>query len=290
MKKLTLLLGLLVAGIGSMPSHAQATLTHVDISISGTGGLGGQGTSASDMVYLTFQVDQYGSGDGWGWAGGAGGVQGNSATTKSGGNSSPANEAFSFNLGSQVNSLNQTYGAGKWTIANPTLSFASSYAAQNNSRFGVGAGNFDIYWVGNDSWKQSRGTVDNRELNPIYANSASTLSGWSGSQALLGSETFSGTGSGYVSLIYSLDPKSALINDIVNADSTNYAVSLYLMGMSDSLGMIIFTGGQGQALPTLSFDVVNAPTPTPIPAAAWLFGSGLMGLAGLKRRKTLTCC
>jgi hypothetical protein len=26
-------------------------------------------------------------------------------------------------------------------------------------------------------------------------------------------------------------------------------------------------------------------TPTPIPAAAWLLGSGLMGLAGIRRRK-----
>jgi hypothetical protein len=28
-------------------------------------------------------------------------------------------------------------------------------------------------------------------------------------------------------------------------------------------------------------------TPTPIPAAAWLFGSGLIGLAGIRRRKTV---
>jgi len=30
---------------------------------------------------------------------------------------------------------------------------------------------------------------------------------------------------------------------------------------------------------------ISATTPTPIPAAAWLLGSGLMGLAGLRRRK-----
>jgi hypothetical protein len=27
------------------------------------------------------------------------------------------------------------------------------------------------------------------------------------------------------------------------------------------------------------------PVPTPIPAAAWLFGSGLLGLVGIRRRK-----
>jgi hypothetical protein len=36
---------------------------------------------------------------------------------------------------------------------------------------------------------------------------------------------------------------------------------------------------------TLRASVTSA-TPTPIPAAAWLLGSGLLGMVGLKRRKT----
>jgi T5SS/PEP-CTERM-associated repeat protein len=36
--------------------------------------------------------------------------------------------------------------------------------------------------------------------------------------------------------------------------------------------------------------VVGAATPTPIPAAVWLLGSGLMGLVGIKRKKNLTAC
>jgi hypothetical protein len=35
---------------------------------------------------------------------------------------------------------------------------------------------------------------------------------------------------------------------------------------------------------TLAVDNINI-IPTPIPAAAWLLGSGLMGLLGLKRKK-----
>ncbi len=31
--------------------------------------------------------------------------------------------------------------------------------------------------------------------------------------------------------------------------------------------------------------LVQDTTPTPIPAAAWLFGSGLLGLVGLRRRQ-----
>ena len=136
----------------AVPAHAGLLLTHESIPIVGTGGSGGSGTSASDMIF-----NQY-SADGWGWAGGAGGVQGNLAVTNNGGTATPANEAFSFNVGSMVDSLNATYGAGNWTIANPTFTFASSYNKQNNSRFGVGSGTFDIFWVGNDNWAQSTGT------------------------------------------------------------------------------------------------------------------------------------
>ena len=35
----------------------------------------------------------------------------------------------------------------------------------------------------------------------------------------------------------------------------------------------------------VSLDASTTATPTPIPAAAWLLGSGLMGLAGVRRRK-----
>lgn len=49
---------------------------------------------------------------------------------------------------------------------------------------------------------------------------------------------------------------------------------------ADATGFVdtnpMFTGGSV---------VINAVNEVPIPAAAWLFGSGLLGLAGLKRRK-----
>jgi len=57
-----------------------------------------------------------------------------------------------------------------------------------------------------------------------------------------------------------------LTNDAVNGFATT-------IDLNDS----------GAALNNLSSQVAAAPTP--IPAAAWLLGSGIMGLAGLKRRK-----
>ncbi|NVN90131.1 MAG: VPLPA-CTERM sorting domain-containing protein [Desulfuromonadales bacterium] len=50
-----------------------------------------------------------------------------------------------------------------------------------------------------------------------------------------------------------------------------------------------FTGGNGDFRNTQNFvtsaTVTYDYTPTPIPAAAWLLGSGLMGLAGIRRKK-----
>jgi len=285
MKKtlISALLGLLGATL--MVSAHAATLAHESVAILSSGGSGGSGATTSDMVYAS-----YSSSDGWGWAGGAGSVQGNLSITNTGGNASPANETFKFNVGSTVDSLNTTYGTGNWSIANATLTFASSYSVQNNPRFGVGSGTFDIYWVGSDSWAQSKGTTTDRQLNPIYASSASALQTWAGSESLLGSESFAVAGSGYVNLSYSLASDSSFINDIITASATgnNNSASLYLMGTSNTLGMIIFTGGQGQALPTLSFDVVSVTAvPEPESYAMFLAGLGMLGAIARRRRQSV---
>lgn len=263
---------------------AQAgVLSHQSVSILNSGGSGGAGASTSDMVF-----SHYTTTDGWGWAGGAGAVQGSLSVTNTGGSGTAANETFKFNVGSTVDTLNGTYGAGNWTIANATLTFASSYSVQNNSRFGRGNGTFDIYWVANDNWTQTKGTTTDRQLNPIYATNATDLSTWAGSVSLLGSETFTMGGSGYVSLSFGLAQTSPFVSDLLStsASGDNPAVSLYLMGTSDTLGMIIFTGGQSQALPTLSFDVVSIPEPAAMVLAG---GAALVLLRRPQRVESLGC-
>jgi hypothetical protein len=278
----TILLGLL--GATFIGNVSAATLTHESISIVGSGGAGGSGSTASDMIFSSYSAV-----DGWGWAGGAGGVQGNLSKTNTGGNALAANEAFSFNIGSIVDSLNTTYGAGNWNVANASLSFTSSYSVQNNSRFGIGSGTFDIYWMGKDDWAQSKGTPGDRQLNPVYASNATALQSWAGSTSLLGSETFTVPtgGTGYVNLSYSLASDSSFFSDILSASAsgTNKEASFYLMSTADTLGMIIFTGGQGQALPTLSFDVVSVtPVPEAESMAMLLAGLGVIGATVRRRR------
>jgi hypothetical protein len=44
-------------------------------------------------------------------------------------------------------------------------------------------------------------------------------------------------------------------------------------------------GGDGLVNGDVEIAYTYDATPTPIPAAAWLFGSGLMGLSGLRRKE-----
>lgn len=77
-----------------------------------------------------------------------------------------------------------------------------------------------------------------------------------------------------------------------NSDSTTAGSTFALQMFSDALGMsplktvdgTLFTAnlnGDG----TVSLVTADAGTTTPIPAAAWLFGTGLAGLVGIRRKK-----
>ncbi|MGO8753368.1 MAG: PEP-CTERM sorting domain-containing protein [Thermoguttaceae bacterium] len=290
------------------------------ITVNGSGGSGGSGTSASDMIYggpvggTTPWVNVKGQ-DGYGWAGGAGAVQGNAATFSTG-SGTASNEALSFNIGSTIASLNATYGAGNWTITNPTLTFASANFVQNNSRFGVGGGGFNIYYVANNQWGQSEaGTGGTYSPNPIYADGINqsataaqkTLNTWAGSSSLLGTETYSTTGAGssnvssstwissgygsvstgtlfasggrasYINESYSLAADPSFVSAVLSATTSSPDVSMYLMGTSNDLGMIIYTGGQSMIDPTLTFDVqgTDVPEPTTLALTSVLGGVGL---------------
>jgi len=69
------------------------------------------------------------------------------------------------------------YGTGNWTVENIRLAFQFTLYA-NNSRFGGGAGDFDVYWVANDGWVQGSN-------NPVHATEATGLLSWSGDQEML---------------------------------------------------------------------------------------------------------
>ena len=260
-----------------------AILVHESFSLPNAGGAGtGAGASGPsnnyDMVFNQFTAD------GWGFIGGAGAVQGSGSSTNTGGNPTAANETLKFDIGSTVDSLNTTYGIGGWSVNNIQLKFVSSNTVQGNSRFGLGSGNFSTYWVANDGWVQSTGTSLDRQLNPVYANNQSELNVWAGASALEDSSIFTVAGSGTVTITRPLAASNQIVSDITSSTlASNRYVSLYMLSpaSSSTLGMLIFTGGQGQATPNLSFDVVSVPEPASLSLA--LIGFGLFRRARLAR-------
>jgi len=280
-QSLKLTASLTVAAVLSLNASAQVLTTESFVISSGGGG-GGGGASTSCMILS----------DGTSWSGGAVGVQGAASYNNLGGHTLAANVAFKYSVGSTVDTLNTTYGAGNWTIANPKLTFQYTLYA-NNSRFNAGAGSLNVYWVGNDNWVQ--GTV-----NPAYATSGSALAAWAVSDALLATKYYDWTTPGYTgttadlgtgvwvtdktgirqsTLSYGLALDTAFVTDITSATAgSDPNVSLYLMATSDTLGLCIFTGG-ASVLPTLTFDVVAVPEPS----ALALVGCGLAGLVAVRR-------
>jgi len=215
--------------------------------------------------------------DGTSLSGGLVGVQGAGAYNNIGGHFLAGNGAFQFNLGAVADSLNATYGAGNWTIANPALSFQYTLYS-DDSFYNSGPGAFDIYWVGNDQWS---GNLTN---SPVFATNAATLSVWATNEALLASANYDWTTPDYAGTLndlgssawtatatglqqatnfYSLSASSGFVGDVTSASAaSNNVVSLYLMAASDSVGLTIFSGA-GTYAPTLSFQVVAAPKGAP---------------------------
>lgn len=112
--------------------------------------------------------------------------------------------------------------------------------------------------------------------------------------------SFSGSGSNLKVLIH--DPTTG-INTTVNPTSNIFNLNLFLgfdvidgiyYGFNNSNQAVMFDSATGQSTrglagPNFSFSsgftVANSISSVPIPAAAWLFGSALLGLGALKRKK-----
>lgn len=82
-----------------------------------------------------------------------------------------------------------------------------------------------------------------------------------------------------------------LNSDEIEWDTGTYWINLknYLNYLQDgSFSTAVIETAGDVILADVSLEAISekkCPTPTPIPAAAWLFGSGILGLVGIKRRK-----
>lgn len=264
-------------GAAALPTIASGSEVLTTLSFTTIGGGGQTGAAATTTCMIMS--------DGSSWSGGAAGVQGVASTNLLGSAPTAANVTFKFNLNSYIDALNATYGSGNWALGNARLTFQYTLYA-NNTRFGGGAGTFDIYWVANDTWVQG-------SANPVYATSAEQLATWSEGQARVASvgytwstPTYTGTvddltswytdkeGNRQGDLTIPLNAESLYNDMLVSSGDSTPQVSLYLMATSDSIGMTIFTGGT-PFLPTFSFDVLAIPEPrsmalVALPLVAWM--------------------
>lgn len=104
----------------------------------------------------------------------------------------------------------------------------------------------------------------------------------------------------YTTALYTItQPSAAYVNSVIDLSSLGTltgAISFRLMEIGDTApnGGVTASGGTFRAGDyydgstaqniMLTGTTTETPVPTPIPAAAWLMGSGLLGLAGLRRK------
>lgn len=279
--------GLLCIGFAA-PALASPVLATLNLITANGGGQTGAGAETNAMIVA----------DGTYWSGGAAGLQGsNSQNPYLTAPPKAANITFKFDTAPSVQSLNAQYGDGNWAIGAARLSWKVTFYA-NNSRFGGGAGNFDIYWVSQDNWNA---TVGDARPNPPYATTEAALAAWSPDISLVrGGAFFDWHPPEYFSpppywmtyktndpWVPTLSYDLAITPQLLDDASAGGLVSFYLMSTSDTLGMTIFTGGytsgtgtEGQ--PTLSLDIVAAPEPV----SAGFFGiASLLALSWRRRQR-----
>ncbi len=198
--------------------------------------------------------------------------------------------------------INQIYGGGGATVAAPLYSndwvqlyndgttainlsgYSLQYAsAANSTVFSAGNTHFLSGTIGANSYfliQEGRGTgLAGTAADPAYNLTLGTFAGLnlSATAGKLGLFNTTATGASTIAT-------SANLVDLVGyGTSANF--SLYpkmTANTSTTTAAIRTTDLQGN---TIFVAGTPNPVPTPIPAAAWLLGSGLLGLVGIKRKQ-----
>jgi hypothetical protein len=152
-----------------------------------------------------------------------------------------------FDVSSLASTFNTSFGAGNWTISGANLKL-TEVAAPNNSIFNRGVGQFEVRWIGNDTWTET-GITWNNESNALNSG-----------QASLG--TFSNAGTDGLET-FSLALPASFVNDVLAGGS----VSLYMTPTANSTVGFTFNArnfGTESARPFLELTAV------PEPSTMWL--------------------
>jgi PEP-CTERM motif len=158
-----------------------------------------------------------------------------------------------FNLAGSLDSFNDTFGAGQWSIQSVTLQLNAATA--NNAIFNApAAGQFGIAWLQNDSWTEGTGGPAAPGATGItYASLQNTFQGL-GDQSL-GTFSFNGATNG--AFAYSLTLMSGLTGDIFAGDN----LSLRLFAADSSVSAVFNSRTFGTLANRPLLTIVAVPEP-----------------------------
>jgi len=181
-------------------------------------------------------------------------ISGLVATNASGVQQGQFDSFLRFDASSAVSQFNSTYGAGQWTIASVTLTL-TELAAPANAVFNRGVGQFEVRWIGNDSWVEGNGTPMSPGTTGVKWNDEPSVLN-SGVDQTLGTFVNPGT-NGLVTLTLNLP--ASFLSDV----SAGGLVSLFMTAPTNStVGFTVIskddTGGSSR-WPTLSITAIPEP-------------------------------
>jgi hypothetical protein len=147
-----------------------------------------------------------------------------------------------FDMSGPVLAFDTAYGAGNWDISQIVLQVAQ-VAAPENAFFPRGIGDFDVFWLSEDSWSEGAGTP-----NAPIPGTGDQLT-WNTLEALLtsGSETLLGT---FANMgvdgtnQYGLVPQMAITSDMKSGG----IVTLHVSPRSSNLGFTFHSKDFGDPL------------------------------------------
>ena len=189
-----------------------------------------------------------------------------------------------WDTSSAVSQFNTAFGTGNWQITDISLNLASNFGDQgeqpNNAIFNtINAGQFNVKWISNNSWIEGTGSgMGTPPGNPpsVTFNNANTTI-LTGSSASVGTFMYTPPGDNLVRT-YSL----ALDPNLVNSVKAGGLTSLYFTAADDQINYLFNSKTFSTNHP---FFVVTADVAAvPLPAAVYLFGTGVVGLVGIARR------
>jgi hypothetical protein len=206
--------------------------------------------------------------------------------------------------------ISQIYGGGGATGTTATAYNYDYIELFNNSASAVSLNGYSVQYnsaTGTNPWSTTTlsGTIGSYGYFLIREGSASVaytkalpnadLVGATGTTGLLNL----GATAGKVALVSNttalsgISPLATSFVDLIGYGTTanNTTGNLVALTVTNQTAVIRGQGGLantftvGTPNPHNSLSSANAPVTTPIPAAAWLLGSGLMGLVGIRRRQ-----